>query len=114
VQASKDYRSELLDEPRGFDLMLNYYDGAEDWPPTADYVLLQKGTKTTAIRKILEELPQLFERYEAVLFLDDDIEIDRAGVMRYFKTMKKSKLAPSVLDGRLGLLFRHCQTPARR
>ena len=32
VQISKDYRSELLDEPRGFDLMLNYYDEAEDWP----------------------------------------------------------------------------------
>ena len=92
VQVSKDYRSELLDEPRGFDLMLNYYDGAEDWPSTADYVLIQKGTKTTAIRKILEELPQLFERYEAVLFLDDDIEIDRAGVMRLFQTMKKYKL----------------------
>ncbi len=92
VQVSKDYRSELLDEPRGFDLMLNYYDGAEDWPSTADHVLLQKGTKTTAIRKILEELPQLFERYEAVLFLDDDIEIDRAGVMRLFQTMKKYKL----------------------
>ncbi|MGD0511601.1 MAG: hypothetical protein ABSA33_07245, partial [Candidatus Micrarchaeaceae archaeon] len=41
VQVSKDYRSELLDEPRGFDLMLNYYDRAENWPSTADYVLLQ-------------------------------------------------------------------------
>jgi len=45
-----------------------------------------KGDENTAIRKILEELPQLFERYEAVLFLDDDIEIDRAGVMRLFQT----------------------------
>jgi hypothetical protein len=92
VQASEGYRSELLDEPRGFDLMLNYYDGAEVWPPTVDYVLLQMGTKTTAIRKILEERPEFFERYEAVLFLDDDVEIDRTGVMRLFQTMKKCKL----------------------
>ena len=57
VQVSKDYRSELLDKPRGFDLMLNYYDGAEDWPSTADYVLLQKGTKTTAIEKFSKSCP---------------------------------------------------------
>jgi hypothetical protein len=92
VQVSEGYRSELLDEPREFDIMLNYYDEAEVWPPTADYVLLQMGTKTTAIRKILEERPEFFERYEAVLFLDDDVEIDRAGVMRLFQTMKKYKL----------------------
>jgi hypothetical protein len=92
VQASEGYRSELLDEPSEFDLMLNYYDEAEVWPATADYVLLQMGTKTTAIRKILEEQPEFFERYEAVLFLDDDVEIDRAGVMRLFQTMKKHNL----------------------
>jgi hypothetical protein len=92
VQASEGYGSELLDEPRGFDLMLNYYDGAEAWAPTADYVLLQMGTKTTAIRKILEERPEFLERYEAVLFLDDDVDIDRAGVIRLFQTMKKYKL----------------------
>ncbi|HUI20124.1 MAG TPA: hypothetical protein VLZ74_03680 [Methylocella sp.] len=92
VQACEEYRSELLDEPRDFDLMLNYYDEAEIWPPTADYVLLQMGTKTTAIRKILEERPELFERYEAVLFLDDDVEIDRAGVMQLFQTMRNYKL----------------------
>jgi hypothetical protein len=92
VQASEGYWSKLWDEPRGFDLMLNYYDEAEVWPPTADYVFIQMGTKATAIRKILEERPELFERYEAVLFLDDDVEIDNAGVMLLFQTMKKYKL----------------------
>ena len=92
VQVSKDYRSELLDEPRGFDLMLNYYDEAEDWPRMADYVLLQMGTKTTAIRKILEERPDLLGRYEAVLLWT---MISRSIVrewMRLFQTMKKYKL----------------------
>lgn len=92
VQASRRYQSELTNDPRGFDLMLNYYDGARAWPAAADYVLLQKGTKTTAIRKILDERPDLFERYEAVLFLDDDVEIDRVGVMRLFQTMKNLNL----------------------
>ena len=92
VQASNKYRSELLGEPRGFDLMLNYYDGAKSWPRRADYVLHQMGTKTTAIRKILTERPELFHRYQAVLFLDDDVEIDRAEVMRLFLTMKNLNL----------------------
>ncbi|MGO9674163.1 MAG: hypothetical protein ACLPSF_08370 [Methylocella sp.] len=92
VQASEGYRSELLDKPRDFDLMLNYYDGADAWAPAADYVLLQRGTKTTAIRKILQERPEFFERYEAVLFLDDDVAIDRAGIMRLFQTMKTNNL----------------------
>lgn len=92
VQASEGYQSELIDEPRDFDLMLNYYDAAKIWPPSADYVLLQSGTKTTAVRKILEERPDLFDRYEAILFLDDDVKIDCAGVVRLFQTMKESKL----------------------
>ncbi len=92
VQASQGYRSELLSEARGFDLMLNFYDKSQDCPPEADYVFFQTGTKTTAIRKILEQRPDIFERYEAILFLDDDIEIDRAGAMRIFETMKKHNL----------------------
>jgi hypothetical protein len=60
IQASDGYQSELLDEARGFDLMLNYYDEAKAWPPTADYVLLQMGTKATAVRKILQERPEFF------------------------------------------------------
>ena len=92
VQTSESYQSELLDEAREYDVLLNYYDNAKVWSPAADYILLQKGTKTTAIRKILDERPELFERYEAVLFLDDDVEIDRGGVMRLFQTMRTLNL----------------------
>lgn len=92
VQTSENYRSELLDETREYDVLLNYYDNAKSWSPAADYVLVQMGTKTTAIRKILEERPEFFERYNAILFLDDDVEIDRVGVMRLFQTMKNLNL----------------------
>jgi len=92
IQTSENYQSELLDETREYDVLLNYYDNAKVWSPAADYILLQTGTKTTAIRKILDERPELFERYEAVLFLDNDVEIDRVGVMRLFQTMKSLNL----------------------
>ncbi|HXW70051.1 MAG TPA: hypothetical protein VEK34_01155 [Methylocella sp.] len=90
VQASRKYQCGFLDDARGFDLMINYYDGCgkTEVCPDADYILCQKGTKTTAIRKILAERPELLEKYEAVLFLDDDIEINQAGIMRIFSAMK--------------------------
>ena len=39
---------------------------------------VQAGTKTTAIRRLMELRPDLLLRYQAVLFLDDDVEIERA------------------------------------
>ena len=55
--------------------------------PRADAVVFQAGTKTTAIRRLLDERPDLLLRYEAVLFLDDDVEI---GAPRHRRPVRRS------------------------
>ena len=76
-----------IKKPRNFDVLINYYENPEVISPNADYVIRQTGTKTTAIRKILEERADIFLRYKAVLFLDDDIYISSSDIEKLFETM---------------------------
>jgi glycosyltransferase involved in cell wall biosynthesis len=87
VQASQSSNMPFLKSAHKFDVAVNYYDRTDIVPANADYVLRQIGTKTTAIRKILEERPDLFLRYDAVLFLDDDIAISTEDIEKLFTTM---------------------------
>ncbi len=57
----------------------------------ADAFVVQGGTKTTAIRRLLETRPDLLMRYEAILFLDDDVEIGREGIEALFATLRARK-----------------------
>lgn len=91
VQCGKGFDAAYLAEPRGYDVLLNYFDGAEP-NPRADVAVLQAGTKTTSIRRILSERPDLLLRYEAVLFLDDDVEISASGIEDLFAAMAREKL----------------------
>ena len=53
----------------------------------ADIAVHQAGTKTTAIRRLMELRPDLLLRYQAVLFLDDDVEIGAEGIDALFRAM---------------------------
>jgi hypothetical protein len=91
VQVSGDSKVPFLNVARSFDVALNYYDGS-NLPDNlvaseADYVIRQVGTKTTAIKSILEVRPEIFLSYEAVLFLDDDVSISTPDVEKLFNTM---------------------------
>ena len=91
VQASVEF----VNPHRGggtFDVMINYYDGATRHDETADYIVLQHGTKTTAIRKLLAEAGDIMLAYDAVLFLDDDIEIATADIERLFAIFATRRL----------------------
>jgi hypothetical protein len=91
VQCGKGFDAGYLEEPRGYDVLLNYYhEGAVH--PKADIAVHQAGTKTTAIRRLLELRPDLLLRYQAVLFLDDDVEIDAQGIEALFRAMAAEKL----------------------
>ena len=91
VQCGKGFDAAYLEEPRSFDVLLNYYhEGAVH--PKADIVVLQAGTKTTSIRRLMELRPDLLLRYEAVLFLDDDVEIDAPGIETFFRAMAAENL----------------------
>lgn len=91
VQASADFVNPHRGE-RTFDVMINYYDGAFRHDEGADYVVLQPGTKTTAIRKLLVEASDVMLAYESVLFLDDDVEIATADIDRLFAIVAERRL----------------------
>jgi hypothetical protein len=91
VQSGRGFDAAYLGEPRDYDVLLNYYQDGEP-NPRADAVVFQAGTKTTAIRRLLAERPDLILRYEATLFLDDDVEIRAGQIDQLFGAMAKEKL----------------------
>lgn len=91
VQSGRSY-SPVFSNERSFDVLLNYYDDSATENAPADIVTCQKGTKVTAIRKILEEKPELLSPYEAILFLDDDIIISEEQIERLFSIQQEFKL----------------------
>jgi hypothetical protein len=91
VQCGPGFDPAYLQEPRGYDVLLNYYhEGAVH--PKADIAVHQAGTKTTAIRRLMELRPDLLLRYQAVLFLDDDIEIGANAIETFFYAMAAEEL----------------------
>ncbi|HEU4879169.1 MAG TPA: hypothetical protein VFT21_06950 [Gemmatimonadaceae bacterium] len=93
VQASRAVASSFLYEERDFDILLNFYDGlpVADWPGV-EHLVSQRGTKSSAVAKLLEARPDLLLRYDAVLFLDDDIVLSAPAVSRFFAEMERSSL----------------------
>ena len=91
VQCGRGFDAAYLEEPRAYDVLLNYYHES-DVHPKADIAVVQAGTKTTSIRRLMELRPDLLLRYQAVLFLDDDVEIDAQGIEALFRAMTAEKL----------------------
>ena len=104
VQCGKGFDAGYLAAPRDYDVLLNYYQPA-DANPRADAVVHQAGTKTTAIRRLLDERPGLLLRYEAVLFLDDDVETSDRDIGALFATAAREglDLAQPALTADFGL-----------
>jgi hypothetical protein len=91
VQCGQRFDAAYLEEPRRYDVLLNYYqDGTVH--PKADIAVVQAGTKTTAIRRLMELRPDLLLHYEAVLFLDDDVEIGAEEIDALFHAMAAERL----------------------
>jgi hypothetical protein len=91
VQCGPGFDAAYLEEPRSYDVHLNYYHEG-NVHPKADIAVLQAGTKTTAIRRVMELRADLLLRYQAVLFLDDDVEIGAEGIEALFRAMTAEKL----------------------
>jgi hypothetical protein len=91
VQCGPGFDAGYLEEPRGFDVLLNYYREG-NVHSKADIAVLQAGTKTTAIRRLMEFRSDLLLRYYAVLFLDDDVGIGADGIDAFFRAMTAEKL----------------------
>jgi hypothetical protein len=91
VQCGRGFDAAWLGGPRDYDVLLNYYQEG-DANPRGDTIVVQAGTKTTAIRRLLQERPDLLLRYDATLFLDDDVEIGADQIDRLFGAMAAEKL----------------------
>jgi hypothetical protein len=91
VQCGRAYDAPFLEGPRDFDVLLNCYE-APSGDLRGDTVVVQEGTKTTAIRRLLAERPDLLLRYEAAVFLDDDVETSAADIATLFAIMARERL----------------------
>jgi hypothetical protein len=91
VQCGPNFDGAYLEEPRNYDVLLNYY-GEGSVHPKADIAVFQAGTKTTSVRRLMELRPDLLLRYQAVLFLDDDVETDASSIDAVFRAMAAEML----------------------
>jgi hypothetical protein len=120
VQTNGGHPAALHAPERRYDLMLNYYHEPKEPPREAEYVFVQNGTKTTAIAELIEARPQLFNPYDYVLFLDDDIDLPAAQLAEFFETMRNNSLdlaQPALTEGSYGsfpALFQKAGSPGFR
>lgn len=77
---------------RDWDLFLNCYAGDFKETKSADYVCVQRGTKFTGILNCWLEYPEIFDRYNNIFFIDDDLVFEFPDVSRFFSLMGYYKL----------------------
>lgn len=87
---------------RDWDLFLNCYAG--DFPQTqvAEYVCQQPGTKFTGMLKCWLNFGTIFERYDYVFFIDDDLQFRFADISLFFNLIESYGLdlaQPSLTSG---------------
>jgi len=71
---------------------LNYYDASGMRRGVGDYVFSQKGTKFSAMTLLLRRFPEIFDAYDHVLFIDDDIETSAEDLNALFETCRRHSL----------------------
>jgi hypothetical protein len=78
---------------RYFDLWVTYYGNYEGrYSEFADYYNIRKGGKFPNLYYAYQVWPHIFNQYEAILVMDDDILIRAAQINRLFKIRKKYDL----------------------
>lgn len=93
---------------RNWDLLLNWYDLRCIDLRFGDVVLRQSGTKATGIHAVLSRFPEILTRYDAVLFLDDDLVVQHTDIDKVFSLAQSYDLdlfQPAVSAGS------HCSWP---
>jgi len=76
-----------------FDLLLNYYNPTGFDANEGDYVFSQVGTKFTAFAKLYAQYEAMFNSYEYVYLLDDDIYIDTHAINTMFDLCIRNQAA---------------------
>lgn len=78
--------------PRDWDVFLNCY--ADNFPETesAEHICIQNGTKFTGILNCWLNHAAVFEMYEYIMFIDDDLEFRFDDISIFFKEMQRADL----------------------
>jgi len=92
LQSGRDFIPEYAYGTAIFDTLINYYDTSTRTSDEIQYVFRQKGSKATAVRKILEVCPDVLLGYDSVLLLDDDIVISQNQIETLFMTHEEHGL----------------------
>ncbi len=92
VQSGRDFVPEYDYKAAVFDTLINYYDESARVRDEVQYVFRQNGTKTTAVKTILERCPDILLGYDAVLLLDDDVAITQEQIQTLFVARDKHRL----------------------
>lgn len=79
-------------KPRTWDLLLNYYQPPNEIPDDADMVIVGGITKFPATWEINRVHDGFLARYDAVFFLDDDIDINFDDVASLFSLFRRFDL----------------------
>ncbi len=115
IQAGNDFVPKFVTPDTPFDILINFYDGIGN-TDGVQYAFAQRGTKTTAIKTLMNSFPELFDRYEATLFLDDDIEISVRDIGALFQARAEYQLdlLQASLSAEFELLLSVPQAACRR
>ncbi len=103
VQAGPNFSTTSWFQPggsRSWDLMCNWYSRSGIDLRHGEIHIQQPGTKSTAIHHVLRHHGDLFEPYDQVLFLDDDLTIAHADIDKVFAIAQENELdlfQPSLL-----------------
>lgn len=82
-----------LADDRDFDLWVTYYgDGPDTLRPLADLYDRRKGSKFQNVRHAYRTWPALFEGYDAVMVMDDDVLIGPRALDRLFRIREQLDL----------------------
>ncbi|MGW5385155.1 DUF707 domain-containing protein [Nocardia sp. NPDC003963] len=76
-------------EPRDWDLMVHYYELPPEGPDERPEFVVEGGiSKFPGIKALWSKRPELIEAYDAVLFLDGDIECTHSGLAEAFSVFE--------------------------
>lgn len=78
---------------RNFDIWITYYgDGAPDLNRVADHFNRRKGGKFPNLHYAWQHWPEVFEQYEAIFVLDDDIVLSGSEISHLFRILERYEL----------------------
>lgn len=95
VQCAKDAEFWSWFKPdlyRNWDLLLNCYAGVFPETQVAEYVCDQPGTKFTGMFKFWLEFREIFDRYDYVFFIDDDLIFNFEDISIFFQLLESNEL----------------------